>query len=143
MKEALLALLQAAIAACVPVLTTYAVKWLNIKAEQASAQTQNSKAQACIAEAEAAAATAVAYVSQTFVDDLKDNAEFDAAKRQEALSKAEKAALSLLSPAAFDFFVETYGSVTHYLTAKIEEQVKLQKDGGAMLISEAVEIEHT
>lgn len=138
-ENLLTTLLQAVITVAVPILSTFAVKWLQTKTSQVATRTDNEKAQAYIQEALDAASTAVAYTCQTYVDALKDSSEFTVKNQKEALNKAKETALSLLSKSATDFLNATYGDVTSYLTTQIEKEVHFQKNSATLLLGDAIE----
>ena len=127
MQELLLTLLQAILAVAVPIVTGYAVRFLNVKAEAAKGAAKNETAERYIAEASDAVTTAVALVSQTYTDALKKSGAFTAENQREAFNMARTQAASLLTAEASRFINEAYGDAQKYLTAKIEAEVKLQK----------------
>lgn len=139
LENLLTTLLQAVITVAVPILSAFAVKWLNAKAAQASAQATNEKARAYINEAAEAVSTAVAFTSQTYVDELKKSQTFTADNQKEALNKAKDKALSLLSQSAIEFLNMAYGDATEFLTAQIEKEVRFQKNSDAFLIPATIE----
>lgn len=53
----------------------------------------------------------------------------------EALTKAKNTAIAIISPAAAEFINEVYGDLETYLTAKIEEAVRVQKAESPVLLS--------
>ena len=128
MKEMLLDLLLAVIAAAVPVLTAYAVGYNKQAGKHAQANTDNIKAQGYIKEITDAIADAVAATSQTYVDALKQAGKFTPEAQAEAAKKALNACLASISPAAMAFIEGIYGDVKDYLTNKIEAEVRKQKN---------------
>ncbi len=134
MKEFMFTLLQGILSVAIPLATAYLVTFLKKKSAQVQAQTENEKAQQYIGEIANAVTTAVTATSQTYVDALKANNAFTKEAQLEALSKAKDTALSILSPAAAQFIVEVYGDLNTYLTAKIEETVRVQKTETAVLL---------
>lgn len=134
MKEFMFTLLQGILSVAIPLATAYLVTFLKKKSAQVQAQTENEKAQQYVGEITNAVTTAVTATSQTYVDALKANNAFTKEAQLEALSKAKDTALSILSPAAAQFIVEVYGDLNTYLTAKIEETVRVQKTETAVLL---------
>ena len=128
MKEMLLDLLLAVIAAAVPVLTAYAVGYIKQAGKHAQANTDNIKAQGYIKEITDAIADAGAAPSQTYVDALKQAGKFTPEAQAEAAKKALNACLASISPAAMAFIEGIYGDVKDYLTNKIEAEVRKQKN---------------
>lgn len=139
LENLLTTLLQAVITVAVPILSAFAVKWLNAKAAQVAAQTDNTRARAYIQEAAEAVSTAVAYTSQTYVDALKNSQEFTIENQAEALNKAKDKAISLLSQSAIEFINMAYGDVEDFLTAQIEKEVRFQKNSDAFLLPATIE----
>lgn len=140
MNEFLMTLLQAVIIAAVPVITGFAAKCLNANAAQAASRTDNEKAQGYIKEATAAVTTAVAYTTQTYVEALKNSATFTPENQKEALNKAVDKALGMMTESAAHFLDNAYGDAAGYLAAKIEEEIRKQKNEGTLLLSSAIEM---
>lgn len=139
MKEFIFTLLQAILSAAIPILVGYLVKFLNAKASQATEKVNSDLADKYINEVTNAVTTAVIATSQTYVDALKKDNAFTKEAQSEALNMAIETALSILSPAAQQFISEVYGDLMVYLTAKIEETVRVQKQGfvlGTSVLSE-------
>ena len=114
MKELLLDLLLAVITAAVPVLTTYAVSYINKAKEKAVASTEDTKRQGYI---------------KKIADAISD------AVSEEAAQKALAACIASISPAATEFIEDAYGDVKEYLTNKIEAEVRKQKNEAGVLLS--------
>lgn len=141
LENLLTTLLQAVITVAVPILSTFAVKWLNAKAAQATAQSDNERARAYIQEVAEAVSTAVAYTSQTYVDGLKKSQTFTVENQKEALTLAKDKAISLLSNSAIEFLNMAYGDATNFLTAQIEKEVRFQKNSDTFLLGTPIEAE--
>ena len=135
MKELLLDLLLAVITAAVPVLTTYAVGYINKAKERAIANTEDTKRQGYIKEIADAISDAVSATSQTYVDALKQAGKFTKEAQEEAAQKALATCIASISPAATDFIEDAYGDVKEYLANKIEAEVRKQKNEAPALIS--------
>lgn len=127
MKEALLTLLQAIIAAAVPVITAFLCNYLNAKKEEAKAKTTNETAKALIDGALDAVVKAVAVTNQTYVDALKKSGQFSVDNQREAFQRSYDTAKQLLTQEAADYIEMAYGSLQEWLTAQIEAQVKESK----------------
>lgn len=135
MKELLFDLLLAVITAAVPVLTTFAISYINKAKEKAIASTDSTKKQDYIKEIAEAISDAVSATSQTYVDALKQSGKFNKEAQEEAAKKALAACLASISPAATDFIEDAYGDITEYLTNKIEAEVRKQKNEATAFIS--------
>ena len=129
MNAFIIELLQAIATAAIPVCAAYLVQYLHRKSEHIIAQTDNMTIKAFLAEAADAVSTAVTYTSQTFVDALKKEGNFNKDKQQEALKKSLDKAISLLSESAKNALTDIYGDLEAYLTSKIEAEVRSQKTG--------------
>ena len=127
MNAFIIELLQAIATAAIPVCAAYLVQYLHRKSEHIIAQTDNMTIKAFLAEATDAVSTAVTYTSQTFVDALKKEGNFNKDKQQEALKKSLDKAISLLSESAKNALTDIYGDLEAYLTSKIEAEVRSQK----------------
>ena len=127
MQELLLTTLQGVIAVAVPLLTGYAIRWLNAQTEQVKAKASNETAERYILEAADAVETAVLHTMQTYSDTLKKSGAFTVENQREAFNLALAEARSLLTADAKRFINEAYGDVTKYLTTKIEAEVMAQK----------------
>ena len=129
MNAFIIELLQAIATAAIPVCAAYLVQYLHRKSEHIIAQTDNMTIKAFLTEATDAVSTAVTYTSQTFVDALKKEGQFDKDRQQEALKKSLDKAISLLSESAKNALTDIYGDLEAYLTSKIEAEVRSQKTG--------------
>ncbi len=127
MKEILLDLVLAVIAAAVPVLTAHAAAYIRKAKEKAVTSTDNTKVQGYISEISDAVANAVSATSQTYVDALKKAGAFSKEAQEEAAEKALSACLTSISPASIDYIKETYKDLIAYLSTKIEAEVRKQK----------------
>ena len=129
MSEFISELLQAIIAVAVPIITGFVVRFLGVRAKNSKNTARSETARRYVCEAVDAASTAVLYVSQTYVDTLKAEGSFSPENHANAFRKAKSLACDLLTAEAKRFLGEAYGTLDNYLTAQIEAQIKLQKDG--------------
>jgi len=123
MNEFFATLLQAVLTAVVPVLAAFAARLLNTKAEEAREYKERSASYHYIEQVYEAVSGAVNYVSQTYVNTLKESDSFGVENQREALNKALKKAKSLLAADALHFAADTYGDVNDYLTTLIEAEI--------------------
>lgn len=135
MKELIITLLEAVITAAVPIVVAYLVGFLKRISVQVAIKTENDTAKHYIEEVTEAVTTAVTATSQTYVDALKNKNLFSKEAQEEALKKAKSTAIAIISPAAAEFIKEVYGDLEMYLTAKIEEAVRVQKTETPILLS--------
>ena len=127
MNELIATLLQSVITVAVPILATFAVRWLNAKAEQTKEETKSELAARYIDEAADAVSNAVLHTSQTYVDALKANNQWTKENQAMALKRAITQARSMLTREANRFLAETYGDVSRYLETLIEAEIKATK----------------
>jgi high-affinity Fe2+/Pb2+ permease len=123
LKEILIAI----IAAVLPVLTTYAVRYFSSKTKQITESVKDVTLRTAINECADAVSAAVAYMSQTYVDDLKKTNSFDDAAKQIAANGALDKAIGMISEKSKVLITASYGSLEDYLKTKIEAEVKSQK----------------
>lgn len=139
MSEFLSALLQAVIIAAVPVCAGAIVKGIRALAKHLSTQTDSELARKYLADAADAITTAVSLVNQTYVDGLKKSGTFTKENQQEALSRAIKEAVNLMTHETIAFLKEAYGDMNDYLVSKIEAEVRLQKQNDPAMLSVPLE----
>lgn len=138
MKDVIITLLEAVITVSVPIIAGYLAGFLKKSSAQVEAKTENERAKHYIEEVTEAVTTAVTATSQTYVDALKNKNMFTKEAQVEALEKAKNTAVAIISPAAAEFITEVYGDLELYLTAKIEEAVRVQKTEVPVLLSAPV-----
>lgn len=127
MKEILLQILQAVLIIGLPLVSTYIIKYIkNIKAAIED-KVDNNITKDLLEQALDAVAKAVAFVMQTYVDELKKSGSFNLANKQEALRMAKEAAMSIMSQDSIDLITSMYGNFESWLTIQIESQVIEQK----------------
>lgn len=124
-------LLTAVLVAAVPVLTGFLCNMIHKKAQEIAEKTEDERISALVHEIDAAVRSAVSYVNQTFVEALKKDNVFgeDEEYAKAAFEEAYNTTIETLSSAAIDYIMETFGDLQKYLTVKIEEQVRWEKQG--------------
>ena len=127
MNDFLSVLLQAVIAAVVPICAAFIVKGISALAQYIAAKTNNELAKKYLQEAADAISTAVAHTSQTYVDGLKKSSCFTKENQEEALRRSLEKTASLLTSEAQAFLKSAYGDLNAYLVSKIEAEVRSQK----------------
>lgn len=71
---------------------------------------------------------AVAYVAQTYADELKKTGTFDKEAQQHAFDMAKDRAVQIIGPAVMQALGEIYGDVDVWLTTKIEQACRNAKN---------------
>lgn len=108
-------------------LTTIAVKWLNAKANEIKAKTDNTVLKKYIDMLNETISTTVIAVNQTYVDSLKEQDIFTEEAQQKAFNKVLETVKSSLTEDAVIYLNEAIGDLESYIKNKIEEQVKVNK----------------
>ncbi len=108
-------------------LTTVAVKWLNAKANEIKAKTDNTVLKKYIDMLNETISTTVIAVNQTYVDSLKEQDIFTEEAQQKAFNKVLETVKSSLTEDAVIYLNEAIGDLDSYIKNKIEEQVKVNK----------------
>lgn len=109
------------------VLTKFIIDYLAAKRDEIKAETDNEIAQKYIDLIYETVKKCVLATSQTFVDSLKANGEFDEEAQKEAFKRTMDAVLLILSDDAKEYITEMTGDLEVYLTQLIEAQVHLYK----------------
>jgi len=122
-------LLQAVLAAAVPVISAFAAKLLHAKAEESREDNKYYALKRATGSALDAAGTAVSFVSQTYVDKLKESGQFSKENQAEALRRARETAKDLLTRDAILILQEAHGHVNGYLETLIEAEIKYADTG--------------
>lgn len=108
-------------------LTTYAVKWINAKAKNLKASTENEYAQKYIDMLNDTITSTVIAINQTYVDALKDKNAFDKEAQEEAFKRVFDMVQATLTEEANKYLNEAIDDLNLYITIKIEEAVKENK----------------
>lgn len=108
-------------------LTTYAVKWINAKANNLKANTENEYAQKYIDMLNDTITSTVIAINQTYVDALKDKNAFDKEAQEEAFKRVFDMVQATLTEEANKYLNEAIDDLNLYITIKIEEAVKENK----------------
>ena len=127
MTDFLATLLQAVLTVATPIIASFLAMWLRAAIVHLSSSTSNALAARYLSEVAEAAAIAVLYVSQTYVDAIKEEGKWNTATQKEALRQAIEKAKALLSEDALDFVKMIYGDIEAYLSSLIEASVKANK----------------
>lgn len=109
------------------VLTGYAVKWINAKAKELKATTDDVYAHKYISMLQDTIVKAVIAVNQTYVDALKQQGSFDKAAQEEAFKRVYETVLLSLNEEAYEYLINIFGDLQTYITTQIEAAVKEHK----------------
>lgn len=128
MKELMPVIIQVVLIPLLTALTGVAVKWINSKANEIKAKTDNIYLQSCIDMLNDAISTAVVAANQTYVNELKEKGEFTKEAQQEAFVKVYNNVINTLTEEAQTCLTTALGDLETYITNKIEETVVFAKE---------------
>lgn len=127
--EILYKLLAAVLIAVIPILTGFICDLFRKAAQEYKEKANNERIGALVDEINSSVCAAVAYVNQTFVNELKASGVFgeDETYAKEAFEMAFRATVETISDAASQYILETFGDIRKYLEVKIEQEVLTEK----------------
>lgn len=108
-------------------LTTFVIRWLNSKRNEALAKTDNETTQKYINIAADIIENAVIATTETYVKALKAEGKFDKEAQLKALEATKEAVLKTLSDDAKQHLMGSIGDLESYITNKIEAVIKNTK----------------
>lgn len=120
-------ILQVCIIPLLGVLTTYIVKYINVKSAEIQTNVNNELANKYIAMLTQTITDCVVATNQTYVEALKKDNAFTKEAQAEAFKKTYEAVLSSLTDDAKMYLTEIYGDLNKYIATKIEAEVNLNK----------------
>lgn len=109
------------------VLTAYFVKWVNVKASTLSSKRENEIEKKYIEMLNTTITDCVIATSQTYVESLKKQGNFNAEAQQNAFQMTFETVISLLTEEATIYLNEAIGDLNLYITQRIEAEVNLNK----------------
>ena len=104
-------------------LTGIAIKWINSKANEIKAKTNDECTQKYVDMLNNTITTAVTAINQTYVNELKDKNVFDKEAQQKAFAQVYNTVTNLLTEEAHTYLNSAIGDLETYITNKIEEEV--------------------
>lgn len=126
-NELISTIFQVVILPLLTVLTGFAVKWVNAKAKELKATTDNVYTHKYIEMLQDTIVKTVIAVNQTYVDALKQQGSFDKAAQEEAFKRVYETVLLSLNEEAYEYLNSIFGDLQTYITAQIEAAVKEHK----------------
>ncbi len=109
------------------VLSTFLVKFIQKKSDEAIARTDSEVLARYIRMAQDTVSMCVVATNQTFVDVLKNKGTFTKEAAEEAFRRTKDAVLDILSQDAIEYLTTAVGDLDVYLDSLIEAQVKVNK----------------
>lgn len=126
-SELLTQIFQVCIIPLLGVLTTFIVKWINVKSNQIQKDNDNVLANKYIQMLTDTINSCVIATNQTYVESLKKQGKFDAEAQKQAFEQTTQAVLTILSQEAKDYLANIYGDLDKYISEKIEASVNINK----------------
>lgn len=109
------------------VLTTYLVKYIQVKSAEITTQSDNvlvDKYTTMLADTISACVLAT---NQTYVESLKKQGAFDLEAQKVAFNMTLEAVMNILSDEAKEYLSEAFGDLNSYITSQIEASVNVNK----------------
>lgn len=126
-SELLTQIFQVCIIPLLGVLTTFIIKWINVKSYQIQKNNDNTLANKYIQMLTDTINSCVIATNQTYVESLKKQGKFDAEAQKQAFEQTTQAVLTILSQEAKDYLANIYGDLDKYISEKIEASVNINK----------------
>lgn len=126
-SELLTQIFQVCIIPLLGVLTTFIIKWINVKSDQIQKNNDNALANKYIQMLTDTINSCVIATNQTYVESLKKQGKFDAEAQKKAFEQTTQAVLTILSQEAKDYLANIYGDLDKYISEKIEASVNINK----------------
>ena len=126
-SELLTQIFQVCIIPLLGVLTTFIIKWINVKSNQIQKNNDNALANKYIQMLTDIINSCVIATNQTYVESLKKQGKFDAEAQKQAFEQTTQAVLTILSQEAKDYLANIYGDLDKYISEKIEASVNINK----------------
>ena len=109
------------------VLTTYIVKYIQVKSTEITEKTDNALIDKYTVMLADTISACVLATNQTYVEALKKQGSFDAEAQKEAFNMTLNAVMSILSEDAKEYLSEAFGDLNAYITSQIEASVNVNK----------------
>lgn len=109
------------------VLTTYIVKYVQVKSAEITANTDNALVDKYTIMLAETISTCVLATNQTYVEALKKQGSFGIEEQKIAFDKTLNAVMTILSEEAKDYLSEAFGDLNAYVTSQIEATVNSNK----------------
>ena len=109
------------------VLTAYVVKYIQVKSNEITVQSNNIMIDKYVAMLADTISACVLATNQTYVNALKNQGKFDAEAQKIAFDMTLEAVLDILSDEATEYLSEAYGDLNAYISSQIEASVNKNK----------------
>ena len=109
------------------VLTTYIVKYIQVKSAEITEKTDNAIVDKYTVMLADTITACVLATNQTYVEALKKQGSFDAEAQKVAFNMTLNAVMEILSDDAKEYLSEAFGDLNSYITSQIEASVNVNK----------------
>lgn len=109
------------------VLTTFFVKWVNMKSAEIQTNVDDATLKKYMDMLTQTISDCVIATNQTYVESLKQQGKFDLDAQKEAFNLTKDAVMAILSEEAQVYLSTAVGDLNAYITKKIEAEVNLNK----------------
>ena len=109
------------------ILTTYIVKYIQVKSAEITEKTDNAIADKYTVMLADTITACVLATNQTYVEALKKQGSFDAEAQKTAFNMTLNAVMEILSEDAKKYLSEAFGDLNSYITSQIEASVNVNK----------------
>jgi hypothetical protein len=109
------------------VLTTYLVKYIQVKSAKIVEESDNALIDKYTTMLADTISACVLATNQTYVESLKKQGKFDAEAQKIAFNTTLEAVLGILSDDAKEYLSEAFGDLNAYITSQIEASVNVNK----------------
>lgn len=126
-SEIIITIFQVCIIPLLGVLTTFLVKWLQIKSNELQNKMDNELADKYMTILTNTITECVLATNQTYVDALKQQNKFDLEAQKIAFEKTSEAVMNILTEDAKKYLESAVGDLELFIKQKIEAEVNLNK----------------
>ena len=109
------------------ILTTYIVKYIQVKSAEITEKTDNAIVDKYTVMLADTISARVLATNQTYVEALKKQGSFDAEAQKTAFNMTLNAVMNILSDDAKKYLTEAFGDLNAYITSQIEASVNMNK----------------
>ena len=126
-NELITTIFQVCIIPLLGVLTTFLVKWLQIKSSELQIKMDNDAANKYMDMLTNTITECVLATNQTYVETLKQQNKFDLEAQKIAFDKTSEAVMTILTEEAKEYLESAVGDLELFIRQKIEAEVNLNK----------------
>ena len=109
------------------ILTTYVVKYIQVKSAEITRNTDNTLIDKYTRMLADTISACVLATNQTYVEALKKQGNFDAEAQKNAFNMTLDAVMSILSEDAKEYLSEAFGDLNSYIASQIEASININK----------------